>query len=175
MIGVNDKTTGHIVKPDGSLAILPTTLLGADTAAILRAYFTWTLANQLEPELYCASCYNGSREDKAIYNIDDAQIQIICRCQQRVFFGHSLPPAPVAASTTIPNDGGVGEVQLSEDAARLLRLYKKVLIDLGLKEAVRCNACYALNSEDGCNAQVLTNSIRIFCRCSNRTFQGMTI
>jgi len=57
----------------------------------------------------------------------------------------------------------------------LLRLYKKVLIDLNLKEALRCNACYSLDNQDGCGAQVLTNSIRIFCRCSNRTYQGMTI
>src|SRR3990167_2081782 len=175
MIRLTDTTTGHIVKADGSLATMPTTLMGADTAAIMRAYFQWALTNQLEPELYCGNCFNGSRDDKAIYNITEADIQIICRCQIRAFFGHSLPPAPVTASTTVLHDGEIGQVLLSDSAARLLRLYKKVLIDLNLKEALRCNACYSLDNQDGCGAQVLTNSIRIFCRCSNRTYQGMTI
>ena len=176
MLGLNDKTTGYIVKPDGTLATVPTILLSADTAAIMRAYFFWAMSNQLEPELFCGDCADGSREKKAQYNITETEIEIVCDCSQRVFFGASLPPAPVVASTTLPaNDTGVGQVLLSEDAARLLRLYKKVLIDLNLKEALRCNACYGLEQEDGCNAQVLSQSIRIHCRCSDRRYAGLTI
>jgi len=176
MIGVNDKTAGHLVGPDGSLVTLPTTLMGADTAQIMRAYFVWAMSNQLEPELFCSDCYDRTRGSKAIYNITEAEIQIVCDCQLRAFFGHTLPPNPVAASQTQVCEGeGSASVLLSEEAARLLRLYKKVLIDLGLKEALRCNACYELKQSDGCMAQVTTNSIRILCRCSNRSFVGMTI
>ena len=175
MLSLNDKTTGHIVKADGSLATVPTTLIGADTAAIIRAYFYWAMTHQLEPELLCGNCFDHTRDSKAKYNITDAEIQIVCGCQIRAFFGHSLPPARVAASTTIPNDGKIGQVLLSADAASLLRLYKKVLIELNLKEALRCNACYALSQSDGCAAQVTANAIQILCRCSDRRYAGMTI
>ena len=176
MIGVNERTIGHIVKPDGSLATVPTTLIGADTAAIMRAYFTWAMTNQLEPELFCGDCYDHSRNSKAQFDISDQQVVITCACQLRLFQGASLPPSPVTPSMTAPSDdAGVGRIALSDAAARLLRTYKKVLLALNLKEALRCSACYALNQSDGCEAQVLPGSIRIMCCCSNRTFTGQTI
>ncbi len=158
---------------------LPTKLFSADAAFLLRSYFAWAMKNQLEPELYCASCFNGSRDDKAIYNITDLDLQIVCNCQIRAFFGISAKPSPVAASTMLPVSDGetVGRVQLSDDAARLLRQWKKVLLQYGLKEALRCNACFDLREADldGCRAQVLDSSIVIECRCSVRTHNGMTI
>lgn len=178
MIGVNEKTSGHIVGPDGAIINLPATLLGAGAAAILRQYFFWAMSNALEPELFCGDCYNQSRESKAQYNIDEKQIQIICACRMIVFMGGSLPPEPVGASKTAPGTalGGAADVQLSEDAARLLRLYKKqVLEPYNLKEAIRCNACYELGNLDGCDAQVTSSLIRIVCRCSDRRYAGLTI
>lgn len=177
MLGVNDRTSGHIVAPDGSLVSRPTTLIDVETAGILRAYFTWAMKHSLEPELFCKSCWDGTRADKAIYNIDDEQIAIICKCQQRVFLGATMPRAACAPSVTVVNDtAGVGTVLLSADAARLLRLHDKhVLTGLALREALRCNACYDLDNPDGCDAQVLSQSIRIACRCSTRTYQGMSL
>ncbi len=170
-----DRTAGELVKPDGSRLNLPASILSADAAKILRDYFFWALSQQLEPELFCATCYDGTRESKALYHISADEIEILCACQIRFFKGPWTKPAPFHSVKLAPTDTiGPLRVTISDDGARLLRLYKKVLADLGLKEALRCNACYALNQEDGCEAQVLTNSIRIRCRCSNRTNFGMT-
>ena len=175
MISVNDKTSGHLVGPDGSLLYRPTTIIGADAAAIMRAYFFWAMSNQLEPELFCGACFDGLRENKAQYNITEQEIEIVCKCQMRVCLGASLPMTPVSPSMTAPaNATGIVPVVLSEAAARLLRLYKKVLIDLNLKEALRCNVCYEVG-EDGCAASVTSQSIRIDCRCSERRYAGLTI
>ena len=175
-----DRTIGQVQTPDGARADFPCTLLTPDAAATIRAYFTWTLSHQLEPELYCSTCYNGSRDDKALYNINDLEIQIICKCQIRAFFGVTPKPAMVEACKTLPLAEGdtVGAVALSDDIARLMRRYDKtVLKPYGLKEALRCNACYEIHGpdEDGCEAHVLTNSILIRCRCSRRTHSGLTI
>ena len=175
MNSIAEKTSGHIVAADGSLLIRPTTVIGADAAAIIRAYFTWAINHQLEPELFCGNCFTGLRSDKAIYNITDHEIEIVCACSQRVHFGASLPHAPIAPCVTSRADAGsVGVVLLSADAARLLRLYKKILLDLNLHEALRCNTCYDLDQADGCGGDVLSQSIRIYCRCSDRRFTGMT-
>ena len=176
MNSIAEKTSGHVVAADGSLLIRPTTVIGADAAAIIRAYFTWAINHQLEPELFCGGCFTGLRSDKAIYNITDHEIEIVCVCSQRIHFGPSLPHTPIAPCVTSPADAGsVGVVLLSSDAALLLRHYKKVLIDLNLKEALRCNACYGLDQEDGCDASVTTQSIRLDCRCSTRRFSGLTV
>lgn len=171
-----NRTVGQIVRPDGRLATLPTVIIGADAAAILRNYFSWALSQQLEPELFCATCYDGTRESKAVYNITEQEIEIVCGCSIRFFKGTWLPPVAVAAATSHPSENAEPTImRLSADCARLLRLYKKVLMTLGLKEALRCNACYNLNLNDGCEAQVLTQSIRITCRCSDRRYWGLSI
>lgn len=170
-----DQTSGELVGPDGQRLNLPASILSADAAKILRDYMFWALTQQLEPELFCATCYDGSRESKALYNITAGEIEIICRCRILFFQGPWEKPT-FAAPARLQSDGiGAIPVSIGTDAAILLRQYKKALADLGLKEALRCNACYALNQDDGCEAQVLTQSIRIRCRCSNRTHAGMTI
>ena len=122
------------------------------------------------------SCYDRTRESKATYQITEDDIVIQCGCQIRFFKGGWLKPLPMQKSQTRPlNDTGVAQVDLSADEARLLRLYKKVLDDYGLAEALRCNACYELHGGmDGCHAQVTDQFIQVQCRCSNRTFHGTT-
>jgi hypothetical protein len=176
MPGLLDRTAGSIVTPHGEILDRPATLIGADAAAILRTYFVWALRAQLEPEYVCATCYDYTRSSKAVYQITDDEITIICACSIRYFKGASLLPPRLEPSTSVKTDTtGVIDVALSDEEARLLRLYKKVLIELGLKEALRCNACYALNQPDGCMAQVMPMFVSIVCRCSNRTYAGMTI
>lgn len=173
-----DRTVSQIVTPDGDVATKPTTIIGTEAAQIMRAWFYWAMSHQLEPELYCANCAKAwARSAKATYNITETEIQIICECQLRFFQGASLPPDPIGHSVTKTHEGdGAAVMQLSDGAARLLRLCKKVLIDLNLKEALRCNICYQLNNGgDGCEAQVLTNSIRIHCRCTDRVYSGSTM
>lgn len=174
-IALANRTVGHVVGLDGQPLSRPTTILSADAAAILRAYFYWLMKHHLEPELVCASCFDHTRQSKATFNVDEQQIAIICNCSIRFFEGGSLPPDPIGASLTTVTNDGVGQVLLSEGAARLLRVYKKVLIELGLKEALRCNACFALDQPDGCEVRVTDQSVRILCRCSDRRYQGMTI
>lgn len=176
-IALSDRTVGHLVNPDGSVAVRPTVIFGAETAAIIRAYMTWAITNHLEPELVCATCFDHSRESKAQYMITEQQIAIACQCQIRFFQGATLPPEPVTSSVSVKttSEGHPGQVLLSEDAARLLRRYKTVLLELGLKEALRCNTCWDLNQEDGCAARVTSNLIEIHCRCSHRIYRGMTV
>ena len=172
---IAEKTQGHIVGSDGALIIRPTTIIDADGAALIRAYFEWAMKHQLEPELFCGNCFTGLRSDKAIFNITDQEIEIVCQCRQLVHFGASLPRAAMAPCVTSQADAGsVGVVILSADVALLLRHYKAVLLALNLKEALRCNACYSLEQEDGCDASVTSQSIRIDCRCSTRRYAGMT-
>lgn len=171
-----NRVEGQIVTPDGTPINRPATIFGADAAAILRNYFHWALSGQLEPELFCVQCYDGTKESKAIYQIDADEIVIQCQCQIRYFKGGWLKPLPmVKGITTVAAEGGPAHIALSSDEASLLRFYKKVLIDYGLAEALRCNACNELSyGKDGCHAQVTDNAIKIQCRCSTRTFQGMT-
>jgi hypothetical protein len=177
MSSILDRTIGQIVDPTGAPVQTQATIIGADAAAILRNYFHWILQQQLEPELFCSSCYDGTRESKAVYHITEQEIQIVCRCQIRYFKGGWLTPETLTPNTCAKDDTiGLQLVTLSAPAARLLRLYKRVLSDLGLKEALRCNVCYKFDpSQDGCEAQVRAMNIRIRCRCSDRTFTGMSV
>lgn len=175
MIGVNEKTTGHIVAPDGSLLSRPTTVIGADTAKIIRQYFLWAMRNQLEPVLKCVNCDDHTRDSKATFNIDETQIAIVCQCQIRFFEGASVLDLVTPGKTVKADGAAVADVLMSEDEARLLRLYKKVLLGLGLREALHCNVCFKSETRDGCNASVTTNHIEIRCRCANRRFRGLTI
>lgn len=64
---------------------------------------------------------------------------------------------------------------LTEEQARILRLYKKqVLAPLGLREALFCNHCGNTTLEDGCKAFVTDSEIGIICRCTQRIFFGQT-
>lgn len=63
---------------------------------------------------------------------------------------------------------------LSDEDARLLRSYKKLLEKYGLREALYCNGCWSGEKHDGCKAFVTDNQILIQCRCSMRFYQGMT-
>lgn len=177
MTSILDRTHGQILDPAGTPTNLPAIIIGADAAAILRNYFHWVLQQQLEPELFCAHCYDGTRESKALYHITAEDIQIVCRCSIRFFKGTWLPPETIAASVSVADDTtGPAKVTFSAGAARLLRLYKRVLQDLGLKEALRCNICYKFDpSQDGCEAQVRAMNIRVLCRCADRTFTGMSL
>lgn len=168
---------GHLVGADGAILSRHSAEFSADTVAILRAYFTWAMRNHLEPEFICAACDDHSRESKAQYAIDEQKIVIVCACSIRHFEGFTPAPKALAPSLSAPVDAtGPIVMVLSLDAARLLRQYKKaVLMGSGLKEAVRCNACYELGMADGCDASVTDSAIRIDCRCTKRRFTGSSL
>lgn len=173
---MNEQTIGHVVQDDGSLKAMPATIINAEDAAIIRNAFQWYLRNHLEPELLCAACFDFSRDSKAEYRIDEHELQIICSCAIRFHKGAWMKPIAPALSKSAPTDTtGPILMRLSEDAASLLRAYKKVLLSLRLKQAVRCNACYELGQEDGCTAQTTDNHIVIRCRCTSRTYWGSSV
>ena len=63
---------------------------------------------------------------------------------------------------------------LSDDEARTMRQYKKLLLRYGLREALFCNGCWNGDRADGCKAHVTDSQILIQCRCTVRFFQGQT-
>lgn len=73
-----ERTQGHIIGADGEILQRPTTLIGAESASLIRAYFLWAMTNHLEPELVCAACFDYSRESRAKYDITEDQIVIVC-------------------------------------------------------------------------------------------------
>lgn len=173
---INSIAQGQIVTEGGLTLDVPAIEIGAEAAAIFRNYFYWCLKNQLEPELFCKDCYDGTRNTRATHNVTEQEIAIACGCKLRFFKGPWMQPAaiPVPKRSNEKSEELPTDYLLPVEAARLLRAYKKVMIDLGLLEAIRCNACFHLNLEDGCNARVGNNSILIQCRCSRRVYQGMT-
>lgn len=175
---ITEHTTGTVIATDGTPTEKPTRILSSEEAQILRGYFYWALKAQLEPELACGDCFDFTRGSKATYEITEQQIVIICGCAIRFFQGPSVLPTFDYLAFTGPMDAErILHVKLPSTVALLLRQYKKVLQALNLKEMLRCNACYALlgSGADGCDAQVLSYSIVIRCRCSKRTFQGLSV
>ena len=86
---------------------------------------------------------------------------------------------PVGAGATVTDEQGnrsdVQAVQLSDEQATILREYKKkVLLPLGLKEALFCNQCGHATMEDGCKSFVTDSDIGIFCRCTMRHYKGQS-
>jgi len=174
---ITEHTTGQLITPDGALLSRPTRLLTMAEAKTLRAYFRWTLAAQLEPELLCRTCFDQSRDTKATYQITDDQITIICACQIRFFHGVTPELSPLACtpSAVLSDEAGPATITLSRAVAALLREYKTaILVGLDLLEALRCNACFELGLSDGCAASVTSKTIQIRCRCTTRTFVGST-
>jgi hypothetical protein len=66
-------------------------------------------------------------------------------------------------------------VMLSSEQALLMREYrKKVLMPLGLQEAVFCAECERASREDGCKSFVTDSQIGIICRCTQRLYLGQS-
>jgi len=69
----------------------------------------------------------------------------------------------------------VPALMLSDEQARILREYKKkILLPLGLREALFCQTCGNATPEDGCKAFVTDSQIGIICRCTQRLYLGQT-
>lgn len=173
---ITEHTTGQLVMPDGTIHTLPTRLLTPVQAKLLRMYLSWAMQCRLEPEFACRTCFDHSRESRAAYNVTDDQITIICECNIRFYQGLTpfTLPAVMGFSTPSEDDEPMG-VDLSLQVAELLREYKvQILEALALQEMLRCNACFEARQPDGCDASVTSRSIRIRCRCTLRTFVGVT-
>jgi hypothetical protein len=86
---------------------------------------------------------------------------------------------PSTADATVTDQHGnrseVRGLALSDEQAKILREYKKkVLLPLGLREALFCGSCGNASLEDGCKSFVTDSDIGIFCRCTMRHYKGQT-
>ena len=83
-----DKTTGLILDPNtGSPVAVPTTILDADDARLLRAYKKLLLKYGLREALYCNACWNHKFSDGTEAHVTDNEIVIRCRCSLRFYQG----------------------------------------------------------------------------------------
>ena len=172
-----EKVQGTLVGVDGELLQRPTLVLSADEALLVRSYFKFMLGTlRLEPEFLCGTCFDGTRESAATYEVDDQQIVIVCNCSLRFHKGET--PAEkyiVPAMFPTPADDvvGVQEVPLTLEVAQLFRAYKqKFLEKFNLKETLRCNLCWDFSQPDGCKVRVTDNLVEIECRCRHMTYVG---
>jgi len=72
------------------------------------------------------------------------------------------------------NPLSVPTVVLDHTDAALLRQYKKLLLKLGLREALYCNDCWNQQVHDGLEAHVTDSQIVFRCRCKLRFYQGQS-
>lgn len=172
-----DEKPAELLGPDGR-PIGSTVTLDYPTASQLRGYFSWIVRAGFEPELFCAECNRNMRSSRAKFDIDEQAIDITCDCRRIVYAGPTKfaritptlpPPIPDGIALIAPS-----RMTLSTEEAEVLRAWKTILLRLGLKEALRCNACFEANRADGVEARVLTAEIRIACRCRCYTFAGYT-
>ena len=78
----------------------------------------------------------------------------------------SLIVGPDGIPLSVPTD------VLDHKDAALLRQYKKLLLKLGLREALFCNDCWDMKTHDGLEAYVTDSQIVLRCRCKLRYYQG---
>lgn len=154
-----------------------TVSLDYQTASTLRTYFSWIVRAGFEPELYCKTCTDHSRESKATYEINEGLIDIWCKCRRILFSGHTkftrIRPTLPPPETGLPL-AGPALLTLTLPEGQLLREWKQVLQRHGLLEGLRCNFCFEANRADGTEARVTASHARIACRCRVYTFTGYT-
>lgn len=82
-----DKTSGIIVGPSGEPINVPTVLLTAEEARLLRLYKKFLHNNGLREAIHCNSCWDGGWHDGTQAYVTDQEIVIRCRCSLRYFKG----------------------------------------------------------------------------------------
>ncbi len=83
----------------------------------------------------------------------------------------------ITTSVIVGPDGSPASVPtiiLTQEAAALLRLYKKFLEAHRLREALYCQECWDGQNPDGCEAYVTDHQILIRCRHRILFYQGAT-
>lgn len=79
--------------------------------------------------------------------------------------------------TILGPDGEAAQVPVemfTDDEAKALRAYKKILLKYGLREELRCNSCFEGKRNDGLQAYVTADRIVFRCRCRMRSYIGGT-
>lgn len=164
-----DHTQGTLVVPTSAGPSDPQLraplILSDGELRTLRAYTQLLHALQLESELFCASCYDDSRESKAIVEVNPQMVLVACSCRM-VFGKGATPPDPLPALPVATSDlvVGVHGVELPHGCAELFRAYKTIMLKYQWFEALRCKTCWELGAYDGCKGRVTANVVMIECR-----------
>lgn len=79
-----------IVAPDDTATSLPTRMLTAADAQLLRQYRQFLMTYDLREALYCNACFERDASDGCRAGVTSERIAIVCRCQARVFEGQTL-------------------------------------------------------------------------------------
>ena len=87
---LNDYTKSTILAPDGSMANIPTVLLTAEEARLLREYKKFLNRRGLKEAVYCNACWEQNLQCGTRFFVTDDQVFIQCRCQVRFFQGQTL-------------------------------------------------------------------------------------
>ena len=165
---------GTLVGPHGEPLLRPTHVLTGEDKAVVRAYRAVLTQLRLQPELVCQACYDNTRASHAVYEVTPQQILVACGC--RMLFGDftTVTPAPIAIQAPTQVLSGTPELCLPQEVSQRLRHYRRFLLAYGLKEALRCLACWDLGQRDGCRAYVGSEYLEIVCRCQKRYYRGST-
>lgn len=83
-----EKTTGTVEK-DGDQQSVPTTVLSAEEAALLRLYKKFLLRHGMREALFCNKCFEGNVSDGTRAHVTDSQVMILCRCRMLFHQGYT--------------------------------------------------------------------------------------
>ena len=89
MLTTTTEPPSTIVTPQGDPATVPTVLLSAQDADLLRRYKKFLAAQGLREALYCNACWDKNLSDGTEAYVTGTQIVIRCRCRLRFYGGTS--------------------------------------------------------------------------------------
>lgn len=179
----NDKTTSAITMSDGDVVTLPTTLLHADEAMILRQYRDWLDARRIHRSFHCKHCrvpdpITAERTLPKSMDVFITDSQILFSCDhQRLFFQGSTPSRPFRFETDPPLpegfvlSGGPLRMALLEPERELLRAVKLIRRKYDLLESNLCMDCFEHGGYDPRMAGGIDDrNGKIAWFCSHRAF-----
>lgn len=169
--------TTSIITPAGAVSpiTVPTFILSQPEAILLRDYLLWLHHRQLSAKVFCPECWDERSEPSMIdTNEQEHAIGIYCAHRLLIYSGN-MPPftreyEDDASKLWKPTDGGilladqVPTVNMTDDESKVLRQYRRFMIDRHVKEALYCQTCWDRNLYDGCRATVSDGAIDIICR-----------
>ena len=85
-----DVTESVILDANGNPTSLPTQLLTAEDAALLRLYKKFLHSHGMREAVYCNSCYQGAQHDGMEAHVTDGEIMFRCRHRMLFYKGQSF-------------------------------------------------------------------------------------
>jgi len=83
-------TDGVILDANGLPTSLPTQVLTAEDAALLRLYKKFLHSHGLREAVFCNSCYQGAQHDGMEAYVTDGEVMFRCRHRMLYYKGQSF-------------------------------------------------------------------------------------